>query len=178
MEREINRLIPLVGSALDYIKISTTVTLSDYERDLATENLAMTKVNRTYDLIDDYFELPREGRQSQEFFRLLMQTLERGIGGFEEAMRAAVRRALSPISWLAWIVEIPVRILERAGVPMEDASSKGVHAIVWVLRLGMLIVVSFVATRLGLSIPWEKLPALAGVYKLSAPSRAAVNAAF
>ena len=160
IEREINRLIPLVGSVLDIIDISTTVTMSDYEHDLATENLAMKKVDRTYDLIDHYFELPRESRQSQEFFRLLMQTLERGIGGLEEAQRAAVRRAFSPITWLAWGVQMPILILKRAGVEIQDASSKGAAAVGWALRLVMLAFVVFAAAKLGLSIPWEKLSAL------------------
>jgi hypothetical protein len=156
IDREINRLVPLVSFALNRIYISTQVTLTDYASEVKEGQLAKKQINRTYSLIDNYFELPR-GNRRQDCFRLLMQALERGVGGLEEEKRTAVRMAFSPISWLAWVVEIPIRVLERAGVPMEDASSKGVHAIGWVLRLGMFIVVAFVAAKLGLSVPWEKL---------------------
>jgi hypothetical protein len=159
IDREINRLVPLVSDALHRIAIQTNVGLKSVEQDLASGVYGLKEVDQTYDLIVDYFQLPRDGRRRHDFFELLMQTLERGIGGYEALKRAGVRRALSPISWLAWIVEIPIRVLERAGVPMEDASSKGIQAIAWVLRLGMLVIVAFVAARLGFSIPWDKISA-------------------
>lgn len=158
IDREINRLIPLVDAALHRVSIETRVALADFEFDL--EAGKQKKVNHWYELIEHYFQLPRDGRKAQDFFQLLMETLERGIGALEEARRMAVRRAFSPITWLAWIVEIPIIVLARAGVPMEDASSKGVQAVAWVLRLGMLAAVAFAATKLGVSLPWEKLGAL------------------
>jgi hypothetical protein len=85
--------------------------------------------------------------------------LERGIGGYEEMQRASVRRAFNPISWMAWIVGIPIRVLELAGVPMDDASSKGVSVIAWLLRLAMFVVVTFTAAKLGFSLPWDRLGA-------------------
>jgi hypothetical protein len=157
IEKEINRLVPLVSSVLDYVEIPTDVTLTDHDYDLVEGRTVRKKVKRSYDLIDHYFELPREGRQREEFFRLLMQTLERGIGGMEELQRVAVRRAFSPITWLAWIVEIPIKVLARAGVPMEDASSKGVQVVGWGLRLAMFAGLTFAATRLGFSVPWGEL---------------------
>jgi hypothetical protein len=156
IDREINRLIPLVSSVLHYISIPTVVSQSDYEHDLTSEKLALKEVERNYDLVEHYFELPRQGRGRQQFFTLLMQTMERGIGGFEESRQAAIRRAFSPITWLAWVVEIPIKVLERAGVPMEDASSKGVQVIAWILRLGMVGLVALIGAKLGISVPWER----------------------
>jgi hypothetical protein len=50
--------------------------------------------------------------------------------------------------------------LEHAGVPMEDASSEGLGVVSWALRVAMLAAVAFAATKLGISIPWEKISAL------------------
>ena len=160
IERETNRLIPSVSWVLDRLGIPTEVTLSDYRLNLEDPELATKKFDRTLDLIDNFFELPRDGPQQQQLFRFVIQALERGIGALNESRRAALRRAFSPISWLAWIVGFPIRILEHAGVPMEDASSQGVQMVAWVLRLGMSALLALLATKLGFSVPWEKITAI------------------
>ncbi len=159
IEREINKLVPLVSSVLDAVEISAAVTHSQYEHDLAQPGLPLKEVKRTYDLIDEYFELPR-GEQSQEFFTMIMHTLDRAVGGFEEYRRMSVRRMCNPIWLTAAVVSIPIKVLVRAGVPMEDASSKAVQGIGWLLRLSMLALIALVCTKVGISIPWDKVIAV------------------
>jgi hypothetical protein len=153
LDRELNRLIPLVAAALDRLMISSVVTTSGYEHDLESEKLRMKEVRKRHDLIDDYFELP----QRTDYFDLVLQTLERGIGGAEEMKRRARLRMFNPIWWIAWVVGLPIRILEYAGVPMDEATSSGISVVAWLLRLTMFVAVAFAAAKLGFSVPWDKL---------------------
>jgi hypothetical protein len=89
-----------------------------------------------------------------------MQALERGVGFYSARQERAFREMFSPLTWLAWAMRIPIVIFERAGVPVEDASSKGVQAISWLLRLGMLALIALVGAKLGFSIPWDKIAGL------------------
>jgi hypothetical protein len=157
IDQELNRLVPLVHSALERLTIPVVVTVSDYEHDLASEPLQMKEVRKKYDLIGDYFQLPRDGGKRQDYFHLVLHTLERGIGGAEELKRRARLRMFNPVWWVAWVVGLPITILEMAGVPMDEATSKGITVVAWLLRLAMFVAVSFAAAKLGFSVHWDKL---------------------
>jgi hypothetical protein len=156
LDREINRLIPLVVEHLGTAEVNTEVIVQELDQRLDNERIIQRHVDRPYDLFESYFEL--EGRSDTFIFQ--MQALERGIGVYSARRERAFREMFSPITWLAWAVSLPILVLERAGVPMEDASSSGVQAVAWLLRLGMFVLIALVGTKLGVSIPWDKIGSL------------------
>jgi hypothetical protein len=63
----------------------------------------------------------------------------------------------SPLSWIAAAVRLPISILERAGIESGEASSGVLKAYALLMRAIMLVILLFIAAKLGISIPWEKL---------------------
>lgn len=155
IEQQINRLAPRASQYLAIARIDTRVDVSRWEeKDFGGRQ--MEKVSRDLDLIGNYFDLERNG-SFLETHRMLMRSIEEGIGVYEALGRVAVRRMFSPISWIASVVRIPVTILERAGVESGEASSGVVRAYALLLRGVMLVILLFIAAKLGISLPWEKL---------------------
>ena len=71
--------------------------------------------NDHYDLILDYFRLPR-AEDSHKAYAAVMQALSQAIGVYEARLRQAKRELYNPVIWIANLVHIPVMILERAGI--------------------------------------------------------------
>jgi len=156
LAREINRLIPLIVHHLDLAGISTEAVGQDWDEHFDGQQMTRRQVERDWNVFEDYFELSARS----DSYQLQMQALERGIGWYSVRKERAFWELFSPISWIAFVIQIPIKALERAGVPMEDASSKGVLGIAWVLRLSMLTLLGLACAKLGLSIPWDKIAAL------------------
>jgi hypothetical protein len=155
IEQQINRLAPRVSRDLALAGIDTHVSLSKWE-EKEFGGLEMEKVSLDQDLIGNYFDM-QHGGSSLQTHRMLMYAIEEGIGVYESFKSAAMRRMFNPITWVAAVVRLPITILERAGVESGEASSGVVKAYGLLLRVLMLVIVLFIAAKLGISIPWEKL---------------------
>lgn len=149
IERQINRLIPLVSRYLSAAAINTRARFRyrGYPADEWREG----------DLVAGYFEnVPVEGRQ--ERFERLMRCLETGIGVYEERQRGAIRDGLNPLYWLALTLRLPITVLEMAGlITTYEEHSQFVKAYVWLVKVVMLSVLILGATKLGISIPWGEI---------------------
>jgi hypothetical protein len=153
LHREINRLIPWVTRYMYAACIGTVV--NGYAPDEHFDGNVMVRrhVERDWDIFENYFGLPRQ----DDVFRFQIDALERAIGYYFALQERAFRELFSPITWLAFLVRIPIVVLERAGVPMEDASSRGVQTSAWIMRLAAIVLLVLASTKLGLSIPWDKV---------------------
>lgn len=154
LDREINKMILPVKDILFRLGVSTRVSRSEDEIRYKEGELVEETVRREWDLIDDYFDLPPSGGHT---FELLIHSVDRGIGGLEFMRETAFRRMFNPLAWMAWVVRLPIAILQSAGVAMDDASAKGVAAIGWIMRVGMLLLIAFTAAKLGITIPWDRI---------------------
>ena len=144
IQRELNRLIPAVLFCLQDAGIPTTVI----HRHGASEHRS--------DLIANYFELLRCSSDA-ETFDLLIATLDRGIGVCEAAKSNAIYRKLNPMHWVAYLMRLPLTLLELAGLTDKSTPGGIVKAYAWLVRLLVLLILCLAATRLGISIPWDRL---------------------
>src|SRR5271156_932784 len=67
----------------------------------------------TYDVIQDYFRLPR-GENPYLAYETLMGVLNHAIGIFEARKKRAFREIFIPIVWAAHFIRLPITIMERA----------------------------------------------------------------
>jgi hypothetical protein len=152
--QQINRLIPIVSHYFSRVGIDTHIVASEWEEaDFLGGELK--KVAREHDLVGDYFEMNASARLAFSAHRMLMDSLERAIGIYEARRKAALCEMFNPLNWIAGLIRIPIAILDRAGV--EEPSSGVLKAYGWILRLLVLAVVGFAATKLGISIPWKEV---------------------
>lgn len=158
----INRLIPLVSRYLAYAEIPTELVITEPE--LNEEGTGLPKlVPRERDMIDHLFELLQR-RDQFATYTFVMQAAERGIGVYEDLKETQRRLRHSPLTWIGWMLRLPITVLERAGVETDEASSKVVAGYGWFLRIAMGAVLSslaallsLLATKLGTSIPWKEI---------------------
>jgi hypothetical protein len=160
IEVELNKMIPLVSRDLDLVGIQTRVSWNTSDPEFDYDNSREKYVNHEHhrDLIDGYFEMQREEpRMRGQAFDLVLQKADRGIGVYEHLKSAAIHRTFNQIWWLAYLVSIPVRVLDHAGLGGAQADSKLVSAYGWTLRIVFLLILAFGATKLGITIPWREM---------------------
>ena len=66
-----------------------------------------------YDLILDYFRLPRE-RDAYQAYEAVMAALEQAIGVYEARLRQAKRDLFNPVVWVAHVIRLPITVMEHA----------------------------------------------------------------
>ena len=49
-------------------------------------------------------------------FELLLGAIERGVGSYLYRRKVALREMFNPINWIAYMLRLPIVILERAGI--------------------------------------------------------------
>jgi len=156
-------MIPIIHRDLAFAGVPTGIAFEDDERDFDWEKAReiRRKVKRQYDLIGDYFNLPQPmGRAN--FFDMILATIERGIGVYEVRKDAAKREMFNPVHWIAWVLRLPVTLLDVAGLTTDETSSRMTNAYAWVLRIVILAAVAIGLAKLGISVPWERLLAVFG----------------
>lgn len=154
IEREINRLIPIIQNDLHLAHIETLIThkTSDLEYDDEKGVHKPKERKSSYNLIRDYFELPNK----HEFFEMIIKSVERGIGWYLGRERNAFIEIFNPLSWLAFFIRVPIIIIQKAGI--ETSNKVVAESYAWLIKIIMLILLIFIATKLGISIPWSILP--------------------
>lgn len=109
---------------------------------------------RDCDLILDYFRL-HDRDDNQRAYESLLQRLDMGIGVYQASLPATRRALYSPISWMAYVIRIPVAIFERAGLASHPKTQeKLIDAYAWVMRIAMLAAVLLILAHYGMKIPW------------------------
>lgn len=152
IDRQINKLIPSIEDVLLKAHINTGIVSQRAEQEFNYDKIRIEykKVEEEYDSISNYFEIPH----TYDAHRLLMQALERGIGFYEDRQRGALLDLINPLAWIAWFIRLPFWILGRAG--MEDKNIV-VDLYKWLIRIIMFVILAFIMTKLGISIPWAEL---------------------
>ncbi len=151
IEQEINRLIPEVSMHLDSLGVPTRISYSKLEFDY--ESAKKKQVEHESDLIQDYFELVRRDGDAA-FLKMTIAALDRGIGGYDTWKVGAYDRRKNPLSWLAYLISVPSRLLHQAGFDLDSTDSQVMAVYAFTIRALILIILAFVATKLGVSIPW------------------------
>lgn len=154
LSREIQRMVPLVSDLLHIACINTGMVMDRIETDPLTDQNPR-RVNVEYDLLEHYGDAHHD--KNLVDFNYLQATLERGIGVYDHKRRFEFRRLFNPLVWLGRLVGLPVRVLEEAGLGTDSASSRGMQIWAWAMRIAVLVIFVLLATKLGVSVPWERL---------------------
>ncbi|MBM4035673.1 MAG: hypothetical protein FJ291_28370 [Planctomycetes bacterium] len=165
LKREILRLTPSVKRDLARAMVSSTFAMTRDEPKFDSEKCrtVLKETTRTFDVVGEYSLLnPTDpwDRDRQQYFELLMGSLEQGIGFFTEARRAARLRKFNPVCWLAFVLRFPILVLEKAGLQSEETESGVLKTYGWLVRLVMVILLASIAAKLGVSIPWQEIGSL------------------
>ena len=123
---EINRLIPLVATALQAGRVVADIAWTERNERLDVP----TEERHHAHLISDYFYLYERG--TVHFQPMLVAVLDQGRGVYEMYRSASIRRKLNPISWIGFLVSVPVRVLIDAGL-LSSERDEDTTVLKWVL---------------------------------------------
>jgi hypothetical protein len=141
----------LIAGDLEWARVPTSVTVLAERVD---ESLRLKWKDQEFDLIQSVFEIGRLP-QSHALRRETVHQLEEAIGIYEAIQRRERRQLFSPITWLAWLIRIPLAVLDRAGLLTEATAppiAKIVIEILWVVLLAVLT-----SKWVGVPSEWIKL---------------------
>jgi hypothetical protein len=149
--RELNTLVPEVMRDLQRAGVATTVARDGHggKSDL---NLI-----EGFEQLDQFAE-PSDARLDD----MVLGCLDRGLGAYAARQRQALFELLNPLLLVSSVLKIPVFILSRAGLDAPSTRTKLTETYMWTLRLVFLILLVIAATKLGFSIPWERVARLLG----------------
>jgi hypothetical protein len=166
IEKELNRIIPLVARDMDRAGISTGITWTTKEEEYDFEKSVPRFFDKkhTADLVSGYFELPKGSRMRGQTFDMLLRSVDQAIGVYEHLRTYAIHRKFNPLHWAAFVLSIPVQVLELAGLDGAEVPSKLVTAYGWALRIVFLGAAALAATYFGIKIPWN---AMLQIFKLN-----------
>lgn len=156
LKREINRLIPSVRDCFYLAQIETSIDhiSTEYNYDYKTErNLPREKIT-TYDFLTHYFEIPKAGNTTS----LIMSCMDRAIGWYLNDKEAAFRDLFNPIAWFAKLLKLPLFILNSIGIHSDNKIVSDIYSLF--IKLLMVLILAFIATKLGISLPWDKIVGL------------------
>jgi hypothetical protein len=125
--REIARLSPIVFHFLDEVGISTIATYTINEMEPAATGSAFRMVRKKEDrnILVAYLGMDPSSVEGHNAFDLLMTTLEEGIGMYQSREKIAFREIFYPTVWLAYLIRLPVTVLERAGLITDGKTGAG-----------------------------------------------------
>jgi hypothetical protein len=150
LDREILRMMQDVHRAVNFAGVPTSVY---HEHRDPVDN---HEEQERYDLILDYFRLPRWDN-GYKAFEAVMSVLEQAIGVYEVRLNQAKREFFNPVAWVAHVIRIPITVLERAGLAAhEKTASMVIGAYARSVQILMVIILVFIAVRLGVKIPWKE----------------------
>jgi len=151
IDLEISKGQRLVHWALNHFGVPTSTLYKDR---YAPEG----EKPRQYDLVLDYFRLPRVSGETHAPFEAVMSMMNQGIGVIEMHKRQTAWNLINPISWMAFLIRLPITVMERAGfMGHERTEELMLGAYAKFMRFVMAIILIFAAVRLGIKIPWQEL---------------------
>jgi len=112
-----------------------------------------------YDLLVDYFRMANDNElDRRQRFEEVMELLDAGIGAHKNRLPRAKIEMFSPITWIAYMIRLPITVLERAGLASHPKSQeKFLNAYAWVVQFAMLALILVVAGHYGAKIPWSDI---------------------
>ena len=157
LEQQIARLVPLISRSLFRAGLNTGATRVTHEKVFNNERQAFEH-QRVERHIDDIIGSWYEMQANADAIGLIMRKLEAGIGLYEARKRQAFMELFYPTTWIAFLLRLPISILEKAGLASAETSSLLVKGYMWVIRVCvLLLLISFTAKQLGIPIPWKEV---------------------
>ncbi len=150
INQEIKQMMWMVNWDLNYIGVATRVNYK--ERDPVDGEV----INK-YDLILDYYRLPRNGNPHIAY-QAVIDVLEQGIGLYKGRLKQAKQELFNPINWAAYVIRIPITVMERAGFGASEKSQDmliGWYARFMQILMGLIF--SFIAIREGIKVQWKEI---------------------
>lgn len=132
IEQAISRMVFAVGNDLDDVEVSSGITML-VDADDIDDFADGRQVRQAFDLINDYFVVRRhKGFGRSDIFMDTIRVLDEGIGAYETIKERAKFDFINPIAWCAWLMRIPISVLQRAGIATgEAAGEKTLRFIAW-----------------------------------------------
>lgn len=151
LEKEIHRMMHVVRRDINYAEVATAVVHKHWDP------VERKSQEDRYDLILDYFRLPRE-RDAYKAYEAVMAALEQAIGVYEARLRRAKRDLFNPVVWAAHLIRLPVTVMEHAGlVGHEKTADMVLGGYAKFMKIAMGIIVGFIALLLGVKVPWKDI---------------------
>lgn len=152
IEGELRECLMITHRDLRLCGVSPRTVFVHYDADKRSE------VTRDYDVALDYFHMSREVDLRRKNFEVLMERLDMAIGIYRDRLPRAKREGFSPITWLAYLIRIPITVLERAGMMSHPENQKTfIKAYVWVVETLMLVLIIMALGHYGAKIPWSDI---------------------
>ena len=151
LDREILKAMNIVQRGVNYAGVPTGVIHKRWDE------IEQKDVERHYDVILDYFRLPRDTKP-QDAYEAVMNVLEQAIGVYESRLRQARWDFINPIVWLAHLVRLPITVMERAGLVSHDKSAEVIlGGYGKFMKFAMSAILVLIALRLGVKMPWREV---------------------
>lgn len=123
---EINKMLVPVAHAVNHVGLISKVSVKTPRR-WREDGLPEW---RTRDLLGNCFDL--EAESNPDVFLMTVDLLERAIGAYSTQAERAKRTRWYPTEWLAWLLRLPVVVLQSAGLAQgKDAGDKALKFLVW-----------------------------------------------
>ncbi len=155
LDREIARLTPLVYHILNEVGISTAVSHKISEPQVSDLGITHNQKEEKYDIVGRYLDIRVGSLEGQYAFALLMRMVEEGIGMYQLRQEIAFREIFYPTVWLAYLVRLPLTVLERAGLISDETTAVDIYA--KILKLATAGLLALIALKFGVKIPWKEL---------------------
>lgn len=151
LNREILKAMNVVWRGVNFAGVPTGVTRKRWD------GIEQKDVERHYDVILDYFRLPRDTRP-HDAYEAVMSVLEQAIGVYESRLKQAKWDFVNPVVWLAHLVRLPITVMERAGLMSHDKSAEIVlGGYGKFMKVAMSAILVLIALRLGVKLPWKEV---------------------
>ncbi len=150
VNQETKQMMWMVNWDLTYIGVATRV---NYKEDDLVDGAVINK----YDLIMDYYRLPRSGN-AHVAYQAVIDVLEQGIGLYKGRLKQAKLELFNPIIWAAYLIRIPITVMERAGFGASEKAQEmlvGWYARFMQILMGLIFL--FIAIREGIRVPWKEI---------------------
>lgn len=86
---------------------------------------------------------------------MLLDAIDRGIGFYSKRKSIAKLEIFNPLHWIAFFSRIPIIILKIAGIETSNKIISNLYS--FTMQGIMAIILALLATKLGISIPWDKI---------------------
>lgn len=147
IEQEIRETKMIISYDLRHCGVGTRVTVTT--RGEAND----------YDLIIDYFRMSNDDELDRsQNFEEVMELLDAGVGAHKNRLERAKFEMFSPITWIAYVIRLPITVLERAGLASHPKSQeKFLNVYAWAVQFSMLALILVVLGHYGAKIPWSDI---------------------
>ena len=87
-----------------------------------------------------------------------MRVLTQGVGVCEARLSNAKREIFNPVVWAAYVIRLPITVMERAGlVGHEKTQELVLGGYARFMKIMMALIISLSALLIGVKVPWKEI---------------------